>query len=64
MKNKRSPTTRTTSQFRCNRAQKENFDMFRRTGGYSPRNEVFLHATQFVDMWSKLMGDSVKPYRK
>jgi Zn-dependent metalloprotease len=50
------------SEFQCEKADDIFWDLFTSTGGYSPRNEVFLYATQFVDMWNELMGDSVQPY--
>ena len=52
----------TTSKFRCADARREYWDLFTITGGYSPRNEVYQHAIQFVDMWRKLMGNTVQPY--
>ena len=44
------------------KAAEDDWDLFSRTGGYSPRNEAYIHAAQFVDMWSELMGNAVKPY--
>jgi len=61
--NKRQVTEHTTSRFTCDRADDEDWDLLSWTGAYSPRNEVFHHATQFVDLWNQLMGDAPQPYR-
>ena len=61
--NKKRITDQATSRFQCERADDEDWDLLSWTGAYSPRNEVFLHATQFVDLWNELVGDSVQPYQ-
>lgn len=62
--NRHKFTDKTTSHFLCDDADEEYWDLLKHTGGYSPRNEVYRHAGQFVDMWNKLMGDSVQPSGK
>ena len=62
--NRRELSSKTTSTFRCDLVGWEGFDLFSRTRGYSPRNEVYFAATKFVDMWRELMGTEVLPYRE
>ena len=42
-----------TAEFTCSEARQKGWDGVLTTGGYSPRNEAFIHAQKFVDMWRK-----------
>ena len=62
MKNRVVVSRRVKSKFRCTKADQENWDKYSSTGGYSPKNEAFLYAQQFVDMWKDLACDLMEPY--
>lgn len=62
--NRKLVNEHTTSVFRCDDADDEDWDFVEYHGGYSPRNEVYLHATQFVDMWKELMTGAPGPHSK
>ncbi|XP_067931751.1 virulence metalloprotease-like isoform X1 [Watersipora subatra] len=60
--NRRQISSATTSKFVCDKADEAGWDLLSWTGAYSPRNEAFLHATQFVDLWRDLMDNVVEPH--
>ena len=64
MKNSYEITSKTYYFFICNSANDDNWDMFSSTGGYSPRNEAYLYATQLVDMWRQLATGHPDPHGK
>jgi len=53
----------TTDKFQCRRAGAWNWDRFDRTGAYSPRNEAFVNANKFLQLWSEVVGDQIPPYQ-
>ncbi|XP_067951641.1 elastase-like [Watersipora subatra] len=53
----------TVTDFICDWAKDKNWDLYNFTGGFSPRNEAFQHGVRFVDLWRKLVGDEILPYR-
>ena len=60
--NKRYLSNYTRSRFVCPRAENEDWDLVDWTGGYSPRNEAYVYASHFVDMWRELIGNDIQPY--
>ena len=64
LNNEYQPDTEVASDFKCSKAKRRNWDQFKLTGGYSLRNEVYLYAQQFVDLWRELVGEEVQPHGK
>ena len=64
MKNSNQVSSRAVSWFLCDSANDNYWDIYSSTGGYSPRNEAYLYATQLVDMWRQLATGHADPHSK
>ena len=64
LQNRRNPDWSSTREFRCDIADEDDWDLFLSTEGYSPRNELYLHAGKMVDMWRQLMQNDQQLHSK
>ena len=60
----RKVTERTTSRYECSRAAQSDWDLYSWTKAYSPRNEAYVYANNFVDLWREVVGTEITPYSK
>ena len=48
--------------FQCRHSAQWDKDMFTSTGAYSPRNEAYINADRFLQLWYEVMGTEIEPF--